>query len=127
MNSHGTAILPGQSFLIFNQMKKTYNPEVRDTSKWTKFYDMHSGGGRKLEWELIFINADEITAIKIFEKMFDRDPTNVTCSCCGEDYAIHEYTSIDKATSYYRGKMSIEQYMESDGAVFITVDQSINQ
>ena len=31
----------------------------KSTTVWTKFHDMHSGGGRKLEWESIYIEAPE--------------------------------------------------------------------
>jgi hypothetical protein len=69
---------------------------------FTKFMDMHSGGGRKLEWEYIWIEGDEATARDLFEARFGRDPDNVTCSCCGQDYSVSEYDTLKAATSYER-------------------------
>lgn len=57
---------------------------------WTKFYDLHSGGGQKLDYSEFYIEADEPTARAIFEERFGRDPDNVTCSCCGSDYSVYE-------------------------------------
>ncbi len=34
---------------------------------WTEFYDMHSGGNLKTQWETIFIEAPEDEAVKIQE------------------------------------------------------------
>lgn len=69
---------------------------------WTQFHDMHSGGGQKLEWAQIFIEAPEAEARRIFESMFDRDPDNVTCDCCGADYSVSEDVSLAQATGYER-------------------------
>lgn len=63
--------------------------------------DMHSGGGRKLQWNYIYIEADEQKAIYIFERMFGLDPYNVTCNCCGEDYSISS-DKLGALTSYER-------------------------
>lgn len=61
---------------------------------WTQFNDMHSGGGRKLDYEHIFIEAEEEKAVELFERIFRRDPYNVTCLCCGQDYSIDEKEEI---------------------------------
>ena len=65
----------------------------RLTGLFTKFMDMHSGGGCKLGAEYIYIQADEDDATAIFKGVFDIDPYNVTCDCCGEDYSIYEKTN----------------------------------
>lgn len=57
---------------------------------WTKFFDMSSGGSEKLDAGVIWIEASEDEAIPIFEQIFDRDPYNVTCACCGSDYSVYE-------------------------------------
>lgn len=57
---------------------------------WTKFFDMSSGGSEKTDWTEIYIELPEDKAIKYFEDRFDRDPHNVTCSCCGSDFSVYE-------------------------------------
>lgn len=69
---------------------------------WTHFHDMHSGGGQKLDWAHIFIEAPEAEAKVIFYKRFGRNPERVTCTCCGEDYSISESSTIEEATAYQR-------------------------
>ena len=64
-----------------------------EATTWTRFFDMSSGGGEKLDWTLIVIQMPEEEAIEHFEDHFDRDPQNVTCECCGGDYSIDEYES----------------------------------
>ncbi len=69
---------------------------------WTKFMDMHSGGGRKLDWEYIFIEAPEEEAKIIFQNRFNRNPNRVTCTCCGSDYSIDESPTLEQSTAFYR-------------------------
>ena len=61
---------------------------VELTGSFTRFYDMASGGGSKLDADTIYIQADYDDAVHVFERVFDRDPENVTCNCCGGDYSI---------------------------------------
>lgn len=71
---------------------------------WTRFFDMYSGGSRKLEHDCIWIELPKADAIKEFERRFGIDPLNITCDCCGKDYGIFEYKQIDeqlKADSGY--------------------------
>lgn len=70
---------------------------------WTRFWDMNSGGYRKLDWTYIYIEAPMDEAIAIFKKRFGRDPLTVTCDCCGSDYDISEYEDLEQATGYHRG------------------------
>ena len=70
---------------------------------WTEFWDMHSGGGRKLDWDFIYIEAPLAEARAIFYSLFGRNPERVTCTCCGEDYALEEYETLEEATAYQRG------------------------
>ena len=60
---------------------------------FTYFFDMSSGGGSKLDTDNIYIEAKKSLAKVVFERVFDRDPENVTCQCCGCDYSID--TKID--------------------------------
>jgi hypothetical protein len=71
--------------------------------KWTEFMDMHSGGGCKEEpYEYIYIQAPEEEARVIFYNRFGHDPDRVSCTCCGQDYSVTEYDSLDKATEFER-------------------------
>lgn len=70
---------------------------------WTHFMDMHSGGGSKEKWQHIYIEADEKQAKVVFYNRFGHNPERVTCACCGDDYSISEYDSLEQATGYQRG------------------------
>lgn len=70
---------------------------------WTRFMDMHSGGGLKEGYGYIYIEAPCDEAKVIFYNRFGHSPDRVSCTCCGEDYSIDEYPSIEKATAYERG------------------------
>lgn len=61
---------------------------IREHTMWTEFDDMFSGGSQKLKWETICIEAGIDEAVCLFIQIFDRDPFNVTCECCGSDYSI---------------------------------------
>lgn len=70
---------------------------------WTHFMDMGSGGGRKLKWAHIYIEAPENEAKIIFQNRFDRNPERVTCTCCGRDYSISEEETLEQITAFQRG------------------------
>lgn len=70
---------------------------------WTRFMDMHSGGGQKEKWSKIYIQASEEEAKVIFYNKFGHDPDRVTCTCCGEDYSISEEKDLQQASGYDRG------------------------
>lgn len=73
---------------------------------WTQFYDMSSGGSQKLKWDKIYIELPEDSAVEAFERLFDRNPWGITCSCCGSDYSINEYGTLEEATEYHRTNYS---------------------
>lgn len=76
-------------------------PPRRDA--WTKFWDMHSGGGTKVgSYDTIYIQASEDEARRLFEERFGRSPDHVSCSCCGEDYSVSEYDTLAEATAFRR-------------------------
>lgn len=72
-------------------------------TKWTKFMDMHSGGGTKEKWQQIFIEAHEEEAKIIFYNRFGHNPDRISCTCCGNDYIITEYDDIKQGTAFERG------------------------
>ena len=92
---------------------------------WTHFMDMYSGGDCKLyPYEHIYIEAYKEHAVMIFEAEFKRDPNNITCRCCGEDYSIREYSSVERATSLGRKQhrkpnISLAEYMKRDDVLFL--------
>jgi hypothetical protein len=63
---------------------------------------MHSGGGQKLKWSKIYIEAPEHEAKIVFQNRFGRNPDRVTCTCCGPDYSISEEVSLEQASAYHR-------------------------
>jgi hypothetical protein len=64
--------------------------------------DMHSGGGQKLQWNYIYIEAPLQEAKVIFFHRFDRSPSRVTCTCCGPDFSMMESETLEEATGYER-------------------------
>jgi len=70
---------------------------------WTLFWDMHSGGDLKEDWAKIYIEAPKEEAKLIFYNRFGHNPERVTCTCCGEDYAIDESESLEEASAFHRG------------------------
>lgn len=74
---------------------------------FTEFWDMHSGGGAKEDWEHIFIEAPEAEARVIFYNTFGHSPDRVTCTCCGQDYAVDEFTEaedlVDRLNFHFGG------------------------
>lgn len=87
---------------------------------WTKFMDMHSGGGSKEAWEYIYIEAHEEEAKTIFYNRFGHNPENVTCVCCGDDYSITESETLEEATSYERGGRTLAEYKQDKRILFIS-------
>lgn len=68
---------------------------------WTHFWDMHSGGRKKEKFAHCFIEAPEEEAKVIFYNRFGHSADRVTCTCCGEDYAVTEYESLAEAQHEY--------------------------
>ena len=57
---------------------------------FTQFFDMHSGGHRKTNWDKIFVEAPEKEAIEFFMEVFDENPYDVACQCCGTNFSVYE-------------------------------------
>lgn len=71
---------------------------------WTEFWDMHSGGGLKEKpYDYIYIEAPIAEAKVIFYNRFGHSADRVSCTCCGEDYSVSEYLTIEHATAHHRG------------------------
>lgn len=80
---------------------------------WTRFMDVHSGGGLKEDFQYCLIEAPEEEAKIIFYNRFGHNPERVSCTCCGEDYSISESKSLEEATAYDRGcKWVKNKYVE---------------
>lgn len=76
---------------------------------WVLFWDMHSGGATKLPpYNKIYVEAPEDAARSYFQRKFGRDPENVTCSCCGEDYSVSQSESFLQASGYHRNLRYVE-------------------
>ena len=83
---------------------------------WVQYWDMHSGGRQKLDWAKIYIEArTESEANSIFMNIFNRDPDNVTCDCCGEDYSTWAYDSLQRATAHHRGLRCVTNQKKYSG------------
>jgi hypothetical protein len=98
-------------------------------SKWTQFWDMHSGGSQKEDFARCYIEAPEAEAKVIFYNRFGHNPDRVTCTCCGEDYSITEAETLEQASGYHRNCQCVDnQYIEepcteSYRQPYLTVEQ----
>ena len=70
---------------------------------WTRFMDMHSGGGQKEPYGRIFIEATEEEAKVVFYNRFGHSPDRVSCTCCGSDYGVSSDESLEQLSAYDRG------------------------
>lgn len=98
------------------------------TGKITKFWDMHSGGYLKTPYTHIYIDEPLDKALITFKDLFQINPDDVACECCGANFVYEEYDSLEAATEYERCKIigapewvSVEKYFSGDNKVlFIT-------
>ncbi len=89
--------------------------EVKRDGVFTRFMDMYSGGECKLDAEYIYIEETEDSAVDIFKAVFDRDPHNVTCLCCGEDYSYGEVTDPEiESGSFVMAREDIDNWMDGN-------------
>lgn len=71
---------------------------------WTRFMDMHSGGGCKQEpYEYIYIELPYDTAVETFKERFGHSPIDIECECCGENYSIDSAPTLGHVTAFSRG------------------------
>ncbi len=101
--------------------EKTKKPrkKIKSSIPWTQFFDMHSGGGNKEKWENIYIQAPKSHAKIIFNNRFGHDPDRITCECCGEDYSITEYKTLEDAVKYQRREMSFADFIKKKDVLII--------
>ena len=99
---------------------------------FTRFMDMHSGGGQKEDHAYIYIEAPEQEAKLVFYNRFGHSPDRVSCTCCGPDYSIDDADTLEMSSAYDRGckwadggydlsssKISIEEYESKDSVLVI--------
>lgn len=83
---------------------------------WTRFMDMHSGGGTKEPpYEYIYIEAPKDEAKVIFYNRFGHNPERVTCTCCGDDYSISSEPTLKRLTGFDRGCNALETPRDARG------------
>ena len=88
---------------------------------WTKFWDMNTNGCRKEDWRFIFIEADcEELAVIIFCNRFGHNPNDVTCTCCGPDYAISTHESLEEAEHFHLDGQTFEDFKNQPEVLVIT-------
>lgn len=93
--------------MAIKSLKRKQASAPRTDGKYTTFFDMHSGGGRKSEHEVYILAGDEKTATKTFKKLTGRKPNNVSCRCCGEDYSVTEHDNLKQAIECYKFEKSV--------------------
>lgn len=100
---------------------------------WTRFMDMHSGGRNKVaDHEYLYIEAPRLKAVAIFSHRFGRNPYNTTCGCCGKDYSINEYETLEDATRYNRTPwpakknpvIELDAYLAKEGSTVLVLRDS---
>lgn len=94
---------------------------------WTKFHDMHSGGGLKQKpFKYIYIEGGHADAVETFMDVFNDDPNRIACQCCGANYSITEYGSLREATQYerkgYRHDGTYWEYQQRDDVAILLED-----
>lgn len=97
-----------------------------EKTKWTLFWDMHSGGSTKEPpYEKIYIEAPITEANVIFYHRFGRVSEEVDCPCCGDNYSVSESDSLEQATDYHRDCeysdtfLTIEEYIKQKDVLII--------
>lgn len=85
-----------------------------------RFYDLSGGGYQKVDGKkYIYIQADDITsACNEFVRLFNVDPCNTTCDCCGPDYSITEFRDIAEATYFDRSDYDTREEIETVSEYF---------
>ena len=87
---------------------------------WTRFSDRHSGGGKNMDVEYIYIEAEELEAKRVFYARFDEDPHGVNCYCCGPNYSTDEHETLGEAVEYECAKgFTIGEFIARDDVAVI--------
>ena len=82
-------------------------------SKWFYIMDMHSGGGRKTEFEIYFVEAaDEADAEKRFTDETGQDINERCCECCGANFSLGGgEDTLTKAAEFWRNARALDEYL----------------
>lgn len=75
--------------------------------KATLFSDMYSGGFRSNNFDYGYIVADEETAIEQFSEQYG-SPFSIGCECCGSNYSVIEFDSLEELLSYRPEAVKLE-------------------
>lgn len=65
----------------------------------TSFWDMHTRGYSKTDFDLWIIEAAEDEARSVFYARTGRNPDAVSCTCCGQDFCVTEEQNDDETFS----------------------------
>lgn len=124
--------------MIVNGVRMMIEKQVinrQHEQKFTKFWDMHSGGSQKLEWSKVYVNLSESEARVWFQSKFNRDCDHVTCAHCGKDYSVSTADTLEELTHFHRNEiykhnaeksnpnMSYDEYHKLGYDVAITLDE----
>lgn len=91
---------------------------------WVRFSDMSSGGHSKLhigglaKTEVYIEAVSEEAAVEAFRAEFGLSPYNVTCNCCGSDFSVLKFNTLEEASAHDRGcwyDYERKCYVESSG------------
>lgn len=68
--------------------------------KATLFSDLYSGGSRSSNFDYGYILAEEQSAVEQFSETYG-DPYTIGCPCCGSNYSVIEFDSLEELLSYH--------------------------
>lgn len=75
---------------------------------YTLFYDLSSGGYQKEGFQKLAVNLSMDKAEKWFEETYGHDPYRMTCDCCGPDYSVYEFDSLEELRNHYNNVILAE-------------------
>jgi hypothetical protein len=99
-----------------------------------KFQDLLSGGILKVKGkDIIYMETAPGTSRDAFKEYFGFDPLNTYCDCCGKDFCISEFDSLENATHKERtrdrdenGKIpNTESYIKKRDIQFVSLREQI--
>lgn len=103
---------------LFAQMDENPITAIDDTGPWTRFDKTYPYADPR-KYEHIFIQAEEEKAISVFIYVFGFGPQCVTCSHCGENFDIDEFSSLEKASAYHRKGKPLLDFINQDDILII--------
>lgn len=100
---------------------------MKTKTKWTLFWDMSSGGTQKEKWNLILIELPEASAVEYFERHFGHDPYDVACECCGQNYSVRDYETLEQAVDFHLNGRTLSEFLASGEVLVINTDEIAKQ